>query len=224
LNIAEIYAEYTPKDLILLSETPVLMNPIFSKLPPPEMNKHRFVVAKSGMYLEAQNEVLQVRLRIMDSPTGISLPCGEMTTGINLVNGAIPNELIRLVCQQAIVQAPMEWAGYIVWNRSDKEYQLFEPAILSKSAGHISYAESLPDNLYLVADLHSHGHGAAFFSATDNDSDSRFINSFYLAGVLGNCHSLDALTIKTRHVINANIINTEWHESIGFNINNKYYI
>lgn len=215
MNVADIYAAYDRKDLILLSETPVLMNPVFGKLPPPEMNRHRFVMAKDGLYMEAQNEALQVRLKITDLPEGISMPCAQMNGGIKLVNGAIPVELIRSIRQKVVAQCPLEWAGYIVWNRTCEQYQLFEPSIISSSSGHISYSEHLPDELCLVVDLHSHGMGKPFFSLTDNDSDSRFINSFYLAGVFGFCQSVESMTIKTRYVINANIINSEWHYELG---------
>jgi PRTRC genetic system protein A len=186
------------RDQIVFGETPTLMQPLYGEaLQKPETGKHRFVIASDGVYVEAVNQVLDVRLPVAKS--GIKLPYGQIgAVGICLVNGKIPKRILQDICEKTFLCGEYEWAGLVVWDKIRKEYALFEPEVISFSAGHISYLNVLPDKYNLVMDLHSHGTVPAFFSKTDDQSD---IGGFYIAGVVGNCDSGEP-TFATRIVVN----------------------
>lgn len=186
------------RDQILFGETPTLMQPLHGEaLPKPEMGKHRFVIASDGVYVEAINPVLEVRLPVAKST--IKLPYGEIgAVGIHLIQGQIPKRILQDVCEKAFLCGKYEWAGLVVWDKIRLEYALYEPEVISLGVGHISYRNVLPDDYELVMDLHSHGSMSAFFSRTDDKSD---LGGFYIAGVVGNCDS-DEPTFATRIVVN----------------------
>lgn len=188
------------RDQIVFGETPTMMQPLYGEsLPKPETGKHRFVIASDGMYVEAINPVLEVRLLVAKSP--IKLPYGQIgAVGVRLTHGQIPKRILQDVCEKTFFCAPNEWAGLVVWDKIRKEYALYEPDTISFSTRHISYRNVLPDEYELVMDLHSHGRMPAFFSKTDDKSD---IGGFYIAGVVGNCDSGEP-TFATRIVVNEN--------------------
>jgi PRTRC genetic system protein A len=189
------------RDQIVFGETPTLMQPLHGEtLPKPEAGKHRFVIAGDGVYVEAVNPVLEVRLPVAKS--SIKLPYGQIgSAGVRLAHGQIPRRILQDVCEKTFLCSPNEWAGLVVWDNIRKEYALYEPDVISFSAGHISYRNVLPDEYELVMDLHSHGNMPAFFSETDDKSD---IGGFYIAGVVGNCDSGDP-TFATRIVVNGHL-------------------
>ena len=186
------------RDRIVFGETPTLMQPLHGEsLPKPETGKHRFVIASDGVYVEAINPVLEVRLPVAKST--IKLPYGQISAvGVCLVNGQIPKRILQDVCEKTFLCVPNEWAGLVVWDKIRSEYALYEPDTISFSNRHISYRNVLPDKYELVIDLHSHGNMPAFFSKTDDQSD---IGGFYIAGVVGNCDSGEP-TFATRIVVN----------------------
>lgn len=186
------------RDQVVFAETPTLMQPLHGEgLPKPESGKHRFVIAGDGVYVEAVNPVLEVRLSVAKST--IKLPYGQIgTVGVRLTHGQIPKQILQDVCEKTYLCSPNEWAGLVVWDKIRKEYALYEPDVISFSAGHISYRNVIPDEYELVMDLHSHGNMPAFFSKTDDKSD---IGGFYIAGVVGNCDSGEP-TFATRIVVN----------------------
>jgi PRTRC genetic system protein A len=186
------------RDQIVFGETPTLMQSLHGEaLPKPETGKHRFVIAGDGVYVEAINPVLEVRLPVAKS--SIKLPYGRIgAVGVRLTHGQIPKRILQDVCEKTFLCAEYEWAGLVVWDKIRKEYALYELDTISSSTRHISYRNALPDEYELVMDLHSHGSMPAFFSKTDDKSD---IGGFYIAGVVGNCDSGEP-TFATRIVVN----------------------
>lgn len=191
--LAPVYSDL--RDKVLLSETPTLMQPRFGTLPPPPLNKHRFIVGYDGLYIEVGTAVLECRLRV--SKSDIALPYGTIKSGFRLVHGAIPLSLYDTVRERVKQDCPNEWAGLIVWSQSRQQYELFEPTVFSRSASHISYDRSLVDDLQLVVDIHSHGAGSAYFSPTDDASE----DGIYIAEVFGDCHK-ETPALVSRFVIN----------------------
>jgi len=190
------------RDRVLFGETPVLLQPCFGeKLPEPEELKHRFVCGQDGLYIEARNEVIELRQCI--APSAMSLPYGKIEqTGICLRNGRIPQRILMNALDQSFSSAPNEWAGLVVWNETRGGYELFEPDVIRATPGRISYRNAIPDGLISVMDLHSHGDGLAFFSSTDDRSD---MDGFYIAGVIGNCRSINP-SFVTRMVVNGHFL------------------
>jgi PRTRC genetic system protein A len=183
------------RDQVLLAQTPTLMQPRFGKLPPPELNKHRFILGDDGLYIEVRSSALECRLQISESK--IPLPYGKVESGFRLVHGEIPSSIYDTVTNCVKAACPTEWTGLIVWNRRDNCYQLFEPDVLTSSSSHISYVRALDEHLELVVDIHSHGADTgAYFSSTDNDSE----DGTYIAEVYGNCDK--QMSLASRFVIN----------------------
>jgi len=192
-TIAPLYTDR--RDQVLLGETPTLMQPRFGSLPPPELHKHRFIVGDDGLYIEVRSPVLECRL--LQSPSPTPLPYGKVSVGFSLVNGPIPVTLYDRIKELARKECPNEWAGLIVWSLSRQCYELFMPRVYERSPVNVSYERALPDDLLLVVDLHSHGAGDAYFSATDDLSE----DGIYIAEVLGRCGGATP-TIASRFVIN----------------------
>lgn len=190
------------RDRVLFSETPTLMEPRFGPpLPPPEDHKHRFVCGDDGLYIEAQNSVIGIRIRI--APSSLPLPYGKIErTGIHLRRGLIPSALLDEALAKSRAAVPNEWAGLIVWNERQERYALHEPDVLAAGPGRISYLASFPDKLMPVMDLHSHGNLPAFFSSTDDHSD---LAGFYVAGIIGNC-GLAQPSFAARMVVNGHFL------------------
>ena len=193
--LAPVYTD--TRDRILLGDTPTLMQPRFGELPPPELNKHRYIVGHDGLYIEVRTEVLECRLQV--SQSDIPLPYGHVKSGFRLVHGAIPTSLYDRVKQRVEEARPNEWAGLIVWSRSRQKYELFEPPVLDSSPSHISYERHLDDDLLLVVDIHSHPQ-EAYFSATDDISEA----GIYIAEVYG--RQRGELMMVSRFVINGVLI------------------
>ena len=167
------------RDFALLGSTPALMQPGFGALSP-LLAGHRYVVGRGGLYVEARSAVMHAVACVAPSP--VALPFGEVRPFLNLPDGGLPRDLIEAAVGRARACVPDEWAGVIVYAESG--YRLVEPEVLSRSAGHVSYARSGIEEATVVVDLHSHGTGAAFFSAKDDEDDTDR-GGFYLAMVLG---------------------------------------
>lgn len=193
MNTQEIYTD--KRDQVLLGETPTFMQPRFGHLAPPPLNKHRFIIGRGGVYVEVRSSVMECRLLV--SPSIIPFPYGEVETGFRLVNGAIPSSLYDVVKERVKKSCPNEWAGLIVWSASRLRYELFEPTVYACSPSHISYERTLPDDLSLVVDIHSHGLGASYFSKTDDVSE----DGIYIAEVFGECDESEP-SLASRFVIN----------------------
>jgi PRTRC genetic system protein A len=197
-----MYQYSDPRDRVLFSETPTVMQPRFGPpLPPPEDHKHRFLCGDDGLYIEAQNAVIGIRMRI--APSSLPLPYGKIErTGIHLRHGLIPSVLFNEALAKSRAAVPNEWAGFIVWDEKNEQYALYEPDVLATGPGQIHYLASFPDKLTPVIDLHSHGNLPAFFSSTDDHSD---LAGFYVAGIIGNCGSAQP-SFAARMVVNGHFL------------------
>lgn len=190
-TLAPVYTH--PSDIVLLGQTPTLMQPLFGKLPPPPLNQHRFIIGNDGLYIEVRCPAFECRLRI--SRSDIPLPYGNVETGCHFSNGSIPKSLYDEVEEKIANAVPNEWAGLIVWSLSRKQYELFEPTVLDSSPCHISYERHLDEDLLLVVDIHSHP-ADAYFSKTDDASEA----GIYIAEVYGKSNGQP--TMVSRFVIN----------------------
>jgi PRTRC genetic system protein A len=167
------------RDFALLSSTPALMQPRFGTLAPLRAG-HRYIVGRGGLYVEARSAVLHAVACV--APSAAALPFGVVTPSLTVPEGGLPRNLIEEAVVRSRGCVPEEWAGVIVYGASG--YRLVEPEVLSRSAAHVSYGRSGIDDETVVVDVHSHGKGAAYFSAQDDEDDTAR-GGFYLAVVLG---------------------------------------
>jgi len=195
-----------PRDRVILGQTPVLMQPLFGQLPPLEPHKHRFVAARSGIFLQCSTPTLRVCVRV--SRTLFDLPYGDLDERVELVGGRLPRHLYDSMRDRAVAACPSEWACLVLWDAERSAYQIVEPDVVSASAGHIRFRNDQYDPDTLVLDLHTHGRLDAYFSQTDDASDCE--GGCYLATVLGHCESVDSITATTRIVVNGLFYPVKW--------------
>ncbi|MEE4377378.1 MAG: PRTRC system protein A [Candidatus Competibacteraceae bacterium] len=194
-----------PRDRVLLNATPCLMAPRFGQLPPVAVGTHRFVAAASGLFVQARTRALAVTLKVADT---IPLPYGDLQESVTLAGGRLPLALYARMRAAALAAVPLEWAAAVVYDHDAATYRLVEPVVESVSRGHIRYSTaSLPDD-DLVLDIHSHGHGQAYFSATDDVSDRK--GGTYIACVLGCCGAASTVEVVTRLVVKGIFFPVPW--------------
>lgn len=195
------------RDRAILGSTPTLMQPLYGELPPVDHYRHRFVLARDGLYLQARTPALSVCLRV----TGEVLcpfPYGELQESVQLTAGKIPYSLYMEMSKRALAANPTEYACLALYDKDNNEYRLHEPGVVSASPGHIDFTTGGYDPESVVLDLHTHGEGEAFFSPTDDHSDGQ--GGIYFASVLGRCQSSETMTAATRIVVNGIFYPVPW--------------
>lgn len=166
-----------PRDAILLQCCPIHPAPVFGSPELLDEPGRRLWACADGLYLEVRSPVLHWLLLVAQVP----MPYGRLSPFVRLLNGAIPSTLMQDIAQQSLAASPSEVAFGIQW--TDSGYELIVPPVLSCDANHVAYRDTF-DPARLVLDIHSHGQHAAYFSPTDDASDSSRIGP-YLAAVIG---------------------------------------
>lgn len=177
----------SPLDHAIQSTCPTEIVPHVGELPPLAGHK-RLLLASDGVYLDCANAALQARVRL----SALSLPYGATTPFLHLPHGPLPRALL----QQALAAAaatPIEVA-FGLQHDEDDGYVLIQPPVTSASRSHVSYEDALDDQR-LIVDLHSHGQGRAFFSATDDASDLARVGP-YLAVVVGRADTAPEIAVR----------------------------
>ncbi len=196
-----------PRDRVLLGATPTLMQPLFGMLPMVPMHRHRFVIARDGIYLQARTPALSVCLRVSGRHL-CEFPYGRLDESVEMPGGPLPTDLVEALYAHAVQAAPKEWACAILYDPALRQYDMHVPETESVSNGHIRYRTVGFDAERLVFDVHTHGHGSAFFSRDDDASDRE--GGIYIAIVLGQCHTTASLTAKARIVVNGIFYPVPW--------------
>lgn len=179
----------SPRDLAIQSALPMLPVPHDGALPDLPVGQRRLLLAADGLYLEVAAPTMTATLRLAE----IRLPFGPLQQRLVFPHGPLPAAHLRTLAERAKDTPGQEIAGAVVWS-AQKGYEVVLPEVLSASAGHISYRDTL-DDAGLMLDLHSHATGPAFFSSTDDASDSARPGP-YLAVVLGRCDGPMELALR----------------------------
>jgi PRTRC genetic system protein A len=187
------------RDFALLGATPALMQPRFGSLAA-LAGGHRYIVAQSGLYVEARTPVLHACACI--APVAEPLPYGPVETFVRLPSPEDIRPHLARAVEAAKHVSPMEWAGYITY-ADGSGYDLVSLPVVSRSTGHISYDRSSVDEDAVVIDIHSHGEHGAYFSEKD-DEDDRIRGGIYLAVVIGHCTATPE--IAARLVVNGHLL------------------
>ena len=168
------------RDAALQAACPTLAVPKFGALPD-MVPGQRVLAASNGLFLQVKTSWLDCVFRIGDVRT--ALPYGEVVPYMRCVFGKVPIRLLREFVAWARDALPNEVAAGLIYSSSSSLLRLLRFDALSQSSNSVEYRVPplLPDEVVAV-DLHSHGHGAAYFSAAD-DADDIGIN---IAGVFGN--------------------------------------
>jgi len=194
-----------PRDRVLFTHTPMLMMPRCGRLPPLAVGHKRYIAAADGIYLQARHRALNLTLKL----TNADLPYGSLAEDVDVSGGLIPRALFDEIVEHALSAAPNEWAGLIHWRENEQRYALTIPQTVVSSASIIEYRTDGIDPHCLVLDIHTHGHGEAFFSRSHDDLSDQC--GIYFASVLGHCYSRHRLTAVTRLVVYGQFFTLSWH-------------
>ncbi|KEQ54817.1 hypothetical protein BV95_01046 [Sphingobium chlorophenolicum] len=120
-------------------------------------------------------------------PIAAYLPYGSVgEPRANLRCGLIPRAFLAQIIDHFGAALPNEAAAFIVWDEDDRRFLLDFPQIDQATPSRLVYRTPvLPGNRHIVCDIHSHGHGRAFFSATDDADDAHATKIALVIGRLG---------------------------------------
>lgn len=160
------------------------MVPIYEPLPPITPGTARLLMAKDGLWIEADAIWGLFRKHLWLSPR--NLPYGPTEELSELRCGRVPTRYFDQFAQQANEEAELdcETAAWIIWHATIG-WKYLRLEILDQSAVSVSYRwPQLEPDWHLILDMHSHGRISAFFSSTDDLSDQ---GSPHFSMVLGKC-------------------------------------
>jgi PRTRC genetic system protein A len=168
------------RDAALQAACPTLAVPKFGALPDMAPGQ-RVLMASNGLFLQVKTSWLDCICRI--GGVDAALPYGEVKPRMRCAFGKVPNKLLQEFSTWAMHSLPDEVAGALVYSSSTGALRLVRFEALTQSPSAVEYRiPDLPRDEVIAVDLHSHGMGAAYFSATD-DADDLGIK---IAGVFGN--------------------------------------
>lgn len=159
------------RDEILQAHVPAIMVPRFGNLEPLATNGHRFLIAEDGVYIEVRRPWLHVVWGL--TRDNVQLPYGPvLNTGISCsFEWDRVTELVLAFTRTARQQAPNECGAWIVWHE-EGGLSLVDLEPIHAGPSRLKYRRpQIEEGLHLVCDIHSHGHLAAGFSATDDGDD-----------------------------------------------------
>ncbi|AYO76409.1 PRTRC system protein A [Sphingobium yanoikuyae] len=87
--------------------------------------------------------------------------------------GLVPHVFLEMVLRHLRAALPNEAAAFVTWNEKTRAFAVEFPDIDEATPSRLVYRTPvLPPDWHVVCDIHSHGTGPAFFSATDNADDA----------------------------------------------------
>lgn len=134
---------------------------------------HGFVVGHDGVTLIVRRPWLELDVAVT-GPILAHTPYGSAgTPKADLRCGLIPVELLDQVLGHFFKLLPNEAAAFIIWNERSRLFSVVFPDIDEATPSRLVYrTPHLGADWHVIADIHSHGNGAAFFSATDDADDA----------------------------------------------------
>lgn len=170
-----------PRDCPLQRSCPTLSAPRFGTLPV-MANGQRVVVASNGVFVQVKLDWLDCTVRVAHVAPTPPLPFGALQERIDFAFGVIPVRLLEAFIEAGRAGLPNEVAGGLIYSRRTGSLRLDIYDTLAASPNGIDYRmPSLAEDESIAIDLHTHGQGAAFWSATDNRDD----RGVKVAGVFG---------------------------------------
>jgi len=171
-------------DRTLYCAAPIVAVPAHGSFIPLQEHKHRFLLARDGLYLEVRRPWLHFIHRLAEQSV-VAMPFGEVKPRMDLAFGRLGCAIdqMRSFVRYAIRSLPNEAVRHLVWDSQAQQLIPMNLEIEDATPGSVRYrAPALPDHQSLAIDLHSHGAIGAFFSSTDNQDDA---GSVKFAGVIG---------------------------------------
>ncbi|MDE8652154.1 PRTRC system protein A [Novosphingobium album (ex Liu et al. 2023)] len=107
-------------------------------------------------------------------PLPAYVPYGSIGgAGADLRCGPIPRDHLARIIEHFRAALPNEAAAFVLWHEASRTFAVEFPAIEEATPSRLVYRSPvLLPGWHMVCDLHSHGTGPAFFSATDDADDA----------------------------------------------------
>ena len=183
--------EAIPLDQALQAALPTVVQPRYGTLPPLEIGGRRIIVAANGLFMECRSRGLHALGRIADFNLERT-PYGETEPFVRFgADGAsrLPDSLLTEAVGLASDASPREWAGLIL--QAEGGPILHVPELIAATSVSVGYQWADIDPLDVIADLHSHGEGPAYFSSIDDADDLANPSPCFVAAVIGNLGERD---------------------------------
>lgn len=134
---------------------------------------HGLAVGMDGVMLILRRPWLALDVPITP-PIPAHLPYGSSgAPRAELRCGHIPREHLDHIIDKLRAALPNEAAAFVLWNEATREFAVKYPAVEEATPSRLVYrTPALPPDWHLICDIHSHGTGPAFFSATDDNDDA----------------------------------------------------
>ena len=147
---------------------------------------HGLAVGHDGVMLILRRPWLALDV-LVAPPFDAYLPYGSVgDQRADLLCGEIPAELGAATLAHFQAALPNEAAAFVIWNETTGEFVLEFPDIDEATPSRLVYRlPALAPDCHVIVDIHSHGHGAAFFSATDDTDDAFATKISAVVGRLG---------------------------------------
>lgn len=160
-------------------------------LPPMAALFYEYLLAKNGLFVRAQNEVVAAQIPV--SLFGTDQQVRGLAQLETKIGWRLPKPPAALLYQMlADAKKRKNESGTLIehlyhlrWHIQDERYELHQPEQFSSATFTMSNQTETPANYVTVADFHSHGEMEAYFSEQDNRDETRL--RFY--GVLGRLDS-----------------------------------
>lgn len=133
---------------------------------------HGLAIGSDGVMLILRRPWLELDAPLAPMPA--YLPFGSIgEPKADLRCGLVPRWALDLVLDHLRAALPNEAAAFVMWDEESRTFAVHFPEIDHATPSRVVYrTPNQPAGWHLVCDVHSHGTGPAFFSATDNADDA----------------------------------------------------
>lgn len=191
------------RDIAIFEATPMVCVPRYSVLDAFNTGGYRYLAAADGLYLQATSTLFDICVKLSD----VTLPYGHVKPYLNCLFGlpdrSLWDELVK--CSQEY--SPNEIAAQMYWCFTEKRFKIHYPKTLHCDTSTVTYYANDISEHALFCDVHSHGNGKAYFSATDDDSD---VDGVHFSVVIGCCDTATP-TFASRLCVFGNFIPLPWN-------------
>lgn len=172
----------TAMDDVLESVTPAVVVPKFGQFVPMKNDGHRFLVCADGLWVECRRRWIHAILP-MAQQKGSTMPFGTLESKVTLAFKALPAWAVSRFHEEALQHHPKEVGALVTWDERTGEFEYHSCKVIEQGIGHLRQQwPELPDGVWPVLDLHSHGPIKAFFSDEDRKDTGMDV---IVAGVVG---------------------------------------
>ncbi len=171
---------------------PTLMVPRYEAIADMVGNGHRYLLADSGLWIEAKRSWLHARLPVCALP--VPMPYGSLTEKVAFVFNSDFVTHLRRFAWEAAAAFPNEHAAWFEWDELHGKLEYVAVEILEQNGSRVHYDRpAYRPKISPCVDIHSHGIHPAGFSPDDDIDDGET----KLAVCFGNCDR-DTPTVAAR--------------------------